>query len=84
MSPLPWIGLRERGGRLAEELVKLLEDITKWEPERGREVPGHPFARSIGQKLDFPDQKLSGEVFYTFDDSSVLWLRFRGQIHPAE
>jgi len=75
---------KREGGRRAEELVKLLEDITKWEPERGKKVPGRPFARRIGQKQDFPGQELSGEVFYTFDDSSVIWLLFRSHIYPVK
>ena len=75
---------KKKGGRRAEELLKLLETMTKWAPECGREVPGRPLVRRIGQKQVFPDQELLGEVFYTFDDSGVIWLLFRGQIHPVK
>jgi len=73
---------KRAGGQQAEEFVKLLETITKWEPERGKEVPNRPMVRRIGQKQTFPDKELTGEVFYAFNDRDVVWLTFKGYIIP--
>ena len=75
---------KREGGRLAEELVKLLETKTKCAPERGRREPGSHLVWEIGHKLDDDSGRvLSAEVFYAFTDSSVIWLRFRYHIHTC-
>ena len=68
---------KRRGGEPAKELVKLLEMETKCDPEKGETDHGRPLVRKIGKKLSSKNKELAAEVFYTFTDDDVIWLKFR-------